>query len=86
LKQLNFVFPILAVALKLSLFGCGSADCKPTSTPVIPQLLRSTLAWGTFGTGDGQFDYQHGVAVASDGIVYVSDTFNNRIQKFSLGP
>jgi tripartite motif-containing protein 71 len=36
--------------------------------------------------GDGQFMKPTGVAVASDGSVYVGDTFNNRIQKFSVGP
>ena len=42
--------------------------------------------WGTAGTGDGQFLWPQGVAVASDGSVYVADTVNHRIQKFSPGP
>ena len=42
--------------------------------------------WGTSGTGDGQFDWPWGVAVAPDGSVYVADSKNNRIQKFSVGP
>ena len=41
--------------------------------------------WGTNGTGDGQFKYSSGITVASDGSVYVSDRYNHRIQKFSVG-
>ena len=39
--------------------------------------------WGSSGSGDGQFNYPYGVAVDSSGNVYVADTTNNRIQKFS---
>ncbi|HOL09915.1 MAG TPA: SBBP repeat-containing protein, partial [Bacillota bacterium] len=39
--------------------------------------------WGSFGTGDGQFDFPYGVAVDSSGNVYVADTGNHRIQKFN---
>ena len=39
--------------------------------------------WGSWGSGDGQFKYPYGVAVDSSGNVYVADTGNNRIQKFS---
>ena len=41
--------------------------------------------WAEEGEGDGQFNQPHGVAVASDGSVYVADSGNNRIQKFSVG-
>ena len=41
---------------------------------------------GSFRRGDGQFDEPGGIAVASDGSVYVADTDNNRIQKFLVGP
>lgn len=39
--------------------------------------------WGINGSGDGQFIYPYGVAVDSSGNVYVGDSGNNRIQKFS---
>jgi sugar lactone lactonase YvrE len=40
-------------------------------------------AWGSAGTGDGQFQSPCGVVVASDGTVYVADSGNNRIQYFT---
>jgi DNA-binding beta-propeller fold protein YncE len=41
-----------------------------------------TDVWGTYGTGDGQFDSPAGVAVDSEGKVYVADKGNHRIQEF----
>lgn len=37
---------------------------------------------GKRGTGDGQFNFPTGVAVAPDGRVYVTDTMNYRVQVF----
>jgi tripartite motif-containing protein 71 len=39
--------------------------------------------WGLFGTADGEFNQPRGIAVDSDGNVYVADSGNNRIQKFT---
>jgi DNA-binding beta-propeller fold protein YncE len=36
------------------------------------------------GPGPQQFDTPHGIAVSEDGIVYVSDRANNRVQSFKL--
>jgi len=63
----------------LSLFGCGG-------TSSIPSEGVFGSKWGTEGTGAGQFDMPNGVAVASDGSVYVSDRNNHRVQKFSPAP
>ena len=48
------------------------------------------LKWGTEGSGDGQFDFKTesdpargGITVDAAGNVYVSDTGNGRVQKFS---
>jgi streptogramin lyase len=39
-------------------------------------------AWGTKGTGPGQFLHAHGITVDSNGYVYVSDAEKCNIQKF----
>ena len=52
-------------------------------------ILRSN--WGSTGSGNGQFGFPYpgpsygpnGVAIDSSGNVYVADTGNNRIQKFT---
>jgi len=41
------------------------------------------LQWGSFGTGEGEFRGMHGVVVDAEGNVYVVDTGNDRIQKFT---
>jgi DNA-binding beta-propeller fold protein YncE len=43
---------------------------------------KYVTAWGTRGTGPGEFNTPHSIAVDSKGTVYVSDRENNRIQIF----
>ena len=40
--------------------------------------------WGSAGTEDGQFMFPHSLAIDGYGNIYVTDTGNNRVQKFSL--
>jgi DNA-binding beta-propeller fold protein YncE len=40
-------------------------------------------SWGEQGSGPGQFQLPHGIAVDREGIVYVADRENSRIQLFS---
>ena len=51
-----------------------------------PRSSSTSSEWDTFGAGDGEFNGPNGVAVASDGSVYVSDRNNHRAQKFSPAP
>src|SRR5258708_6515444 len=39
---------------------------------------------GSAGTGPGQFRQPHGIAIDDDGIVYVADRLNGRLQRFDL--
>ncbi|MDZ4169183.1 MAG: NHL repeat-containing protein [Coriobacteriia bacterium] len=37
---------------------------------------------GAMGKGDDEFDYVHGIALGDNGIVYVVDSFNNRLSAY----
>src|SRR5437870_8169714 len=52
-------------------------------TDVCPACGTFVTKWGSFGSGDGQFNQPRGVAVDGSGNVFVDDTGNNRIQKFT---
>ena len=39
--------------------------------------------WGTYGPGPGQFNYPRWVALDGHGNIYVSDSYNHRIQMLS---
>ena len=39
--------------------------------------------WGSAGTEDGQFMFPHSLAIDTYGNIYVTDTGNDRVQKFS---
>ncbi|OGM24231.1 hypothetical protein A2627_04000, partial [Candidatus Woesebacteria bacterium RIFCSPHIGHO2_01_FULL_39_28] len=54
-----------------------------TPSPTSPPSCNFISKWGSLGTGDGQFSSPFGVASDSQGNVYISETGNNRIQKFN---
>jgi DNA-binding beta-propeller fold protein YncE len=41
-------------------------------------------SWGEPGSGPGQFHNPHGLEISPDGLLYVSDRENDRVQVFSL--
>lgn len=43
---------------------------------------RLISSWGEPGSGVGQFHVPHGIAIDRDGVVYVADRENSRIQRF----
>jgi 6-phosphogluconolactonase (cycloisomerase 2 family) len=45
---------------------------------------KGSKARQTTGPGPQQFNTPHGIAVSNDGVVYVSDRANNRVQSFKL--
>jgi sugar lactone lactonase YvrE len=53
----------------------------PTPTPTGEGGYAFSLAWGSQGGGDGQFEFPAGVAVGNDS-VYVTDFYNARVQRF----
>lgn len=40
--------------------------------------------WGSAGTGPGQFRLPHSIEIDNNGVIYVSDRENGRIQRFDL--
>jgi DNA-binding beta-propeller fold protein YncE len=67
------------------IISVGAAALQYSKTPQVQpiQTIIFISKWGTEGTGDGEFDWPSGVAMASDGSVYVADWRNSRIQKFT---
>ena len=49
--------------------------------PVAAQQVELIRTIGMPGTGDGQFDFPHNMALDSNGNIYVPDFFNQRVQK-----
>ncbi|NIN65640.1 MAG: TIGR03663 family protein [Anaerolineae bacterium] len=47
--------------------------------------VSSVAAWGQSGALEGQFSFPKGLAIDSEGKVYVADSQNHRIQKFDSG-
>ncbi len=55
----------------------------PALRGAVQHEFRFQRAWGSQGNGPDQFQYPAGIAVAADGMVFVADSGNSRIQKFT---
>ena len=74
------------VAAQIWSYGVGPAEVSvQPELPAYPapRLAAADLVFGQPGAGEGQFDAPRGVAVGPDGSLYVADSRNNRIQKFT---
>lgn len=77
----------IAVATDGSVFVTDSDNNRIQHLSADGKVLK---VWGSFGditTGDipgGMFNQPWGIAVSDDGFVYVADTWNHRIQKFTF--
>ncbi|MBT3272270.1 MAG: hypothetical protein HN368_03875 [Spirochaetales bacterium] len=66
----------------LVLLGCEELWIRQVAfSQAYPEVVLE-IAWGSYGTGEGEFDYPNGIAVDSNGFIYVADSGNSRIQKF----
>lgn len=63
--------------------GTHSVQVEP-SVPVANTLAGSTQGFRDDVGVDAQFNYPHGVAIAPDGSLYVSDRNNNRIRRVAM--
>jgi DNA-binding beta-propeller fold protein YncE len=51
---------------------------------IVPPTYGFTRAWGTLGTGNGQFNTPWAIAVnPTSGNVYVADNYNTRVEEFT---
>ena len=75
---------VLSLPTQTSASPAGTVS-KGGGSPILPVAIGAVFVskWGTQGSGDGQFVLPEGVAAVSDGNVYVADTENHRIQKFT---
>lgn len=65
--------------------GCSTSDSLITGPSGRLVTVDFVGSWGDSGTGNGQFSSPHSIAVDGSGNLYVTDTGNHRVQKFSSG-
>src|SRR3954465_1688455 len=78
-KRLHLVATLSLLFMGIGFLAPARADDKKPSEP------RFQLEWGKKGTAEGEFHFPIGIAINRKDEVFVSDFYNNRVQKFSAG-
>ena len=71
--------------LTLFILVAVSWGCADTSIPEVPPLPHYITTFGTFGRDPGEFEYPEAIAIGPDGLLYITDTGNHRVQVFTSG-
>ena len=58
-------------------------DSEQARIQVFDSTGKFLQSWGKFGSEQGEFFYPQGISISNDGVVYVADTKNHRIQQFT---
>ena len=74
----------LWLASLLFLGGCSDGPTGPVGQPSTPDPVLDAI-WGSQGSGNGEFQNPHGIAVDGHGSTYIADFENHRVQKFAGG-
>ena len=70
---------------RIQIFKLVTDNTCPSGTSKIVDGVCFTEKFGSYGTSDGKFDSPSGLALdTTNGLLYVADTDNNRLQAFAL--
>ena len=85
MKERNPIVFLTATVTFMFLLVMGGSTLLPALALEAPPYYHTQWGIGD-SSGDGQFQSPRGLAVDSSGNVYVADSNNHRIQKFTVGP
>ncbi len=74
--------PLLCLIAAACRGDSSPAPDRPPANTAHEEVATFVTAWGKEGAAPGEFDFPIGVAVSSADEVFVTDHYNNRVQKF----